>query len=163
MLLEELVDPKPTRGVGPDPAGGGRSGESLVEIKNNALAYFQAQSRAVTKEDYMIRAISLPQRFGNIAKVYIVQDEQLNQAEENVQENEGAAAPPLEEQIENINPLVQEAADLKSTRAETKIESPAKVRETIAKARMASPKKAEETLSGASAANPLGKRSQGGY
>ena len=147
----------------PDPAAGGRSGESLVEVKNNALAYFQAQSRAVTKEDYMIRALSLPQRFGNIAKTYIVQDEQLNQAEENVQENEGAAAPPLEEQLENINPLVQEGADLKTAQAETKIESAAKVRETIAKARMTSPKKAEETLSGASAANPLGKRSRGGY
>ena len=144
----------------PDPAGGGRSGESLIEIKNNALAYFQAQSRAVTKEDYMIRAISLPQRFGNIAKVYIVQDEQLNQAEEQVQEPEVSVqdAPPLEEQIENINPLVQEAADLKSTRAEAKVQTPAKVRETIAKARMTSPKKANETLRGASAANPLGRR-----
>ncbi len=117
----------------PDPAGGGRSGESLVEIKNNALAYFQAQSRAVTKEDYMIRALSLPQRFGNIAKTYIVQDEQLNQAEENVQENIGAAAPPFEEQVENISPLVQEAADLKTAKAETKVESPAKVRETYSK------------------------------
>ena len=152
----------------PDPAGGGRSGESLIEIKNNALAYFQAQSRAVTKEDYMIRAISLPQRFGNIAKVYIVQDEQLNQAEENVQENEGAAAPPLEEQIENISPLVQEVADLKTTKAETKTQSPAKVRETIAKARMTSPKKANETLGRASAGNSLGRPSpsrggRGGY
>ena len=143
----------------PDPAGGGRSGESLIEIKNNALAYFQAQSRAVTKEDYMIRALSLPQRFGNIAKVYIVQDEQLNQAEENVQEeNQAAAAPPLEEQIENISPLVQEAADLETAKPEPKVQSAAKVRETIAKARMTSPKKANETLRGASAANPLGRR-----
>ena len=131
---------------------------SLIEIKNNALAYFQAQSRAVTKEDYMIRAISLPQRFGNIAKVYIVQDEQLNQAEEQVQEPEVSAqdAPPLEEQIKNISPLVQEAADLKTTKAETKTQSAAKVRETIAKARMTSPKKANQTLRGASATNPLG-------
>jgi hypothetical protein len=147
----------------PDPAGGGRSGESLIEIKNNALAYFQAQSRAVTKEDYMIRAISLPQRFGNIAKVYIVQDEQLNQAEENVQEeNQSAAAPPFEEQVENINPLVQEASDLKTAKVEAKVQTPAKVRETIAKARMTSPKKANETLRGASATNPLGVGGRGG-
>ena len=150
----------------PDPAAGGRSGESLVEVKNNALAYFQAQSRAVTKEDYMIRALSLPQRFGNIAKVYIVQDEQLNQAEEDVMDNEGAAAPPLEEQIENINPLVQEAADLKTAKAEAKVESAAKVREKIAKARMTSPKTQENEPdvsfggSGASATNPRGR---GGY
>ena len=139
----------------PDPAGGGRSGESLIEIKNNALAYFQAQSRAVTKEDYMIRAISLPQRFGNIAKVYIVQDEQLNQSEEDVQENIGAAAPPLEEQIENISPLVQVGANLKSSDAGTLNQSPANIRETIAKARMTSPKRR------ASAGKPLGGR--GGY
>ena len=150
----------------PDPAAGGRSGESLVEVKNNALAYFQAQSRAVTKEDYMIRALSLPQRFGNIAKVYIVQDEQLNQSEEDVMDNEGAAAPPLEEQIENINPLVQEAADLKTAKAEAKVESAAKVREKIAKARMTSPKTQENEPdvsfggSGASATNPRGR---GGY
>ena len=150
----------------PDPAGGGRSGESLIEIKNNALAYFQAQSRAVTKEDYMIRALSLPQRFGNIAKVYIVQDEQLNQAEENVQDNEGAAAPQFEEQVENISPLVQEAADLKTAKAEAKVESAAKVREKIAKARMTSPKTQENEPdvsfggSGASATNPRGR---GGY
>jgi len=150
----------------PDPAAGGRSGESLVEVKNNALAYFQAQSRAVTKEDYMIRALSLPQRFGNIAKVYIVQDEQLNQAEEDVMDNEGAAAPPLEEQIENINPLVQEAADLKTAKAEAKVESAAKVREKIAKARMTSPTTQENEPdvsfggSGASATNPRGR---GGY
>ena len=147
----------------PDPAGGGRSGESLIEIKNNALAYFQAQSRAVTKEDYMIRAISLPQRFGNIAKVYIVQDEQLNQAEEQVQEPEVSVqdAPPLEQQIENISPLVQETADLKTASAEIKTQSPATVRKTIAKARMTSPKKANQTLRGASATNPLGVKSGG--
>ena len=150
----------------PDPAAGGRSGESLVEVKNNALAYFQAQSRAVTKEDYMIRALSLPQRFGNIAKVYIVQDEQLNQAEENVQDNEGAAAPQFEEQVENISPLVQEAADLKTAKAESKVESAAKVREKIAKARMTSPTTQENEPdvsfggSGASATNPRGR---GGY
>ena len=111
----------------------------------------------------MIRAISLPQRFGNIAKAYIVQDEQLNQAEENVQEDIGAEAPQLEDQIENISPLVQETADLQTASAAVKTKSPADVRATIAQARMTSPKKAEETLSGASAANPLGKRSRGGY
>ena len=141
----------------PDPATGGRSGESIIEVKNNALAYFQAQSRAVTKEDYMIRAISLPQRFGNIAKAYIVQDEQLNQAEENVQEDIGAEAPQLEDQIENISPLVQETADLQTASAAVKTKSPADVRATIAKARMTSPKKANR---GASATNPLGR---GGY
>ena len=60
-----------------EPAVGGMSGESVIEVKTNALAYFQAQSRAVTKDDYIIRVYSLPPKYGNIAKVYIVQDDQL--------------------------------------------------------------------------------------
>ena len=60
-------------------ATGGASEESLQEIKLNAGAYFNAQNRAVTKEDYITRVYSLPQKYGNIAKAYIVQDEQLEQ------------------------------------------------------------------------------------
>ena len=64
----------------PKAASGGSSGESIREVKENALAYFQAQSRAVTKDDYIIRAYSLPAKYGNIAKVHLVQDDQLNQS-----------------------------------------------------------------------------------
>ena len=73
---------------------------------------------------------------------------------------------PPEEQVENISPLVQEAADLKTAKAEAKVESAAKVREKIAKARMTSPKTQENEPdvsfggSGASATNPRGR---GGY
>jgi len=59
------------------PASGGSSTETLIQIKENAAAYFNAQNRAVTKADYITRAYSLPQKYGNIAKAYIVQDEQL--------------------------------------------------------------------------------------
>ena len=59
------------------PATGGSSGESNEEVRQNALAYFNSQNRAVTKEDYIIRVYSLPQKYGNIAKCFIVQDEQL--------------------------------------------------------------------------------------
>ena len=62
----------------PSPAAGGRSAESVIEVKNNALAYFQAQQRAVTKDDYITRVYALPARYGNIAKAYIVQDTQLD-------------------------------------------------------------------------------------
>ena len=64
----------------PVPARGGKSAESIVEVKNNTLAYFQAQQRAVTKEDYIIRVYALPPKYGNIAKAYIVQDSQLDPA-----------------------------------------------------------------------------------
>ena len=59
------------------PASGGSSSETLTQIKENAAAYFNAQNRAVTKADYITRVYSLPQKYGNIAKAYIVQDEQL--------------------------------------------------------------------------------------
>jgi len=59
------------------PAAGGRGQESVLEVKENALAYFQAQGRTVTKEDYMMRVYTMPSRFGSVAKVYIVQDEQI--------------------------------------------------------------------------------------
>ena len=62
----------------PQPAAGGRSVESIVEVKNNALAYFQAQQRAVTKEDYITRVYALPPKYGNVAKAYVVQDSQLD-------------------------------------------------------------------------------------
>jgi hypothetical protein len=62
----------------PLPAGGGRGLESVIEVKNNALAYFQAQARAVTKEDYITRVYALPAKYGNIAKAYIIQDTQLD-------------------------------------------------------------------------------------
>lgn len=68
----------------PDPATGGYGNEPVVEVKNNALAYYQAQNRAVTKDDYIIRVYSLPQKYGNIAKAYIVQDEQLFENKEGI-------------------------------------------------------------------------------
>ena len=60
-----------------NPASGGASTETLIQIKENASAHFNAQNRAVTRQDYITRCYSLPQKYGNIAKAFIVQDEQL--------------------------------------------------------------------------------------
>jgi len=57
-----------------EPATGGRSGDETEEIRNNALYAYQSQLRAVTREDYMVRALSLPSEYGSISKVYITQD-----------------------------------------------------------------------------------------
>ena len=62
-----------------EPATGGSGGESNEEVRQNALAFFNSQNRAVTKEDYIVRVYSLPQKYGNIAKCFIVQDEQLEE------------------------------------------------------------------------------------
>ena len=67
----------------PNPAVGGSGSETLENVKVNALAYFQAQSRAVTKDDYITRVYSLPPKYGNIAKVYIIQDEQVASVDQN--------------------------------------------------------------------------------
>jgi hypothetical protein len=67
----------------PNPATGGSGAETLENVKVNALAYFQAQSRAVTKDDYMTRVYSLPPKYGNIAKVYMIQDEQVASVDQN--------------------------------------------------------------------------------
>jgi hypothetical protein len=60
------------------PATGGADGEPLDEIKENALAYFNAQNRVVTTEDYVVRTYSMPAKFGRIAKAYAIRDEQIN-------------------------------------------------------------------------------------
>ena len=62
----------------PKPATGGSSGETVRETRENALAYFQSQQRAVTKDDYIVRAYSLPPKYGTVAKIHMSQDEQLS-------------------------------------------------------------------------------------
>ena len=58
-------------------ATGGRGEESLTEIKENTRQYFQAQNRSVSKEDYITRVYNLPAKYGNVQKIYITQDDQL--------------------------------------------------------------------------------------
>ena len=59
-------------------SSGGMGAESVEELRENIKAYFQAQNRAVTKDDYIVRTYALPDKYGNIAKAYIVQDDQLS-------------------------------------------------------------------------------------
>jgi len=56
------------------PATGAKGAESLDEIRNNAMAFFAAQDRCVTIEDYRIRIMSMHPRYGTVAKVDIIQD-----------------------------------------------------------------------------------------
>jgi hypothetical protein len=56
------------------PAVGGRGADTAEEIRLNTMNAYTAQNRAVTKEDYIFRALSLPSRYGNIAKAYITQE-----------------------------------------------------------------------------------------
>lgn len=58
----------------PEPATGGRGGDTIEEIRLNTLNSYTSQNRAVTREDYIVRTLSLPARYGNIAKAYITQE-----------------------------------------------------------------------------------------
>jgi predicted component of type VI protein secretion system len=60
------------------PASGGRSTETIDEIRQNALALFSSQQRAVTKEDYLIRCYAMPPKYGSVAKAYVTQDDNIN-------------------------------------------------------------------------------------
>ena len=51
-------------------ADGGQDGDTIEEIRQNATGNFQNQLRTVTKEDYLIRALSMPSNLGVIAKAY---------------------------------------------------------------------------------------------
>ena len=63
----------------PDPASGGKTSDTLQDIKNNTLGNFATQNRLVTKEDYIIRCYSMPSKFGSVSKAYIVPDDQIIQ------------------------------------------------------------------------------------
>lgn len=59
-------------------AVGGRGAESIEEIRQNALAMFGSQNRAVTRQDYMVRALSMPERYGSVTKVYVSPDGEID-------------------------------------------------------------------------------------
>ena len=61
-----------------EPATGGRGAETIDEIRENSLAMFGSQNRAVTRKDYQVRALSLPPKFGGIAKAYCAPDGELD-------------------------------------------------------------------------------------
>ena len=54
----------------PNPATGGGDGDTVQDLRLNSLASYASQLRAVTQEDYLVRAYSLPSQYGSIAKVY---------------------------------------------------------------------------------------------
>jgi|21_taG_2_1085346.scaffolds.fasta_scaffold03699_5 hypothetical protein len=59
-----------------EPAVGGRSKESTDEIRQNTLAHYSSQNRAVTREDYVARVYAMPAKYGSVTKAYLDKDEQ---------------------------------------------------------------------------------------
>ena len=54
----------------PSAASGGGGGDTIEEIRQNSLSNFNTQQRNVTADDYLIRALSMPPKFGVVAKAF---------------------------------------------------------------------------------------------
>lgn len=54
-------------------ASGGQNGDTTQEIRQNILSNYSSQQRTVTADDYLVRALSMPPKYGDIAKAYITQ------------------------------------------------------------------------------------------
>jgi len=52
-------------------ADGGNNGDTTEEIRQNIVSNYNTQLRNVTQDDYLIRALSMPPKFGAVAKAYI--------------------------------------------------------------------------------------------
>ncbi len=58
-----------------DPASGGGDGDTVDELRFNIANEFPTQLRAVTQEDYLARALSMPAEYGKISKAYVTKDD----------------------------------------------------------------------------------------
>ena len=52
-------------------ADGGGDGDSIEEIRQNASANYASQLRNVTQDDYLVRTLSMPAKYGVVAKAFI--------------------------------------------------------------------------------------------
>jgi len=61
-------------------ASGGQDGDTVEEIRQNTISQYSSQLRNVTSDDYLVRALSMPPKFGIVSKAYI----QKPKADENL-------------------------------------------------------------------------------
>jgi hypothetical protein len=55
----------------PQAADGGGDGDTIEEIRQNSSANFVTQLRNVTQNDYLVRTLSMPAKYGVVSKAYI--------------------------------------------------------------------------------------------
>jgi len=55
----------------PIAADGGGDGDTIQEIRENAMANFSSQLRNVTQDDYLVRTLSMPAKYGVVSKAFI--------------------------------------------------------------------------------------------
>ena len=49
-------------------ASGGQDGDTIEEIRQNSISQFATQMRNVTADDYLVRALSMPPKYGVVSK-----------------------------------------------------------------------------------------------
>ena len=54
----------------PTAASGGQDGDTIEEIRQNSISNFSTQLRNVTADDYLVRALSMPSKYGRISKAW---------------------------------------------------------------------------------------------
>jgi len=54
----------------PEAASGGRGGDTITELRENIISNSNTQLRAVTADDYLIRTLSMPGKYGIVTKAY---------------------------------------------------------------------------------------------
>ena len=97
------------------PASGGRGSETIEEIRQNALAFFGSQNRAVTRKDYQVRALALPAKYGGVAKAYVAPDGELDN-------NSPSSILNTPNTLDEFTGLVQQLSSTKKTETEIKTE-----------------------------------------
>jgi hypothetical protein len=55
----------------PRAASGGSDGDTNEEIRQNAISNFSTQLRSVTQDDYLVRSLSMPSKYGVVSKAFI--------------------------------------------------------------------------------------------
>lgn len=58
-----------------DPATGGGDGDTIEELRQNIQNEFTSQMRAVTQQDYLVKAVSMPGKYGKVSKAYMSKDD----------------------------------------------------------------------------------------
>ena len=51
-------------------ASGGQDGDTIEELRQNSISQFSTQMRNVTQDDYLVRSLSMPGKFGVISKAF---------------------------------------------------------------------------------------------
>ena len=54
----------------PSAASGGKDGDTIEELRQNTISNFNTQLRNVTADDYLVRALSMPSKYGVVAKAF---------------------------------------------------------------------------------------------